>query len=394
MPEAGAALAAHVGDRLESCAHEVARAWLDELDQRLATPRRRVFPESTLLDHIPALIRELGAAVREERELSAEAGVIIARLARLRRSQGYTREEIGLELELLGDHVFATAGEAIADYPAPADPDDVVAISRRAHLLLTELERLGAGAVEDRARRDRRTHAESLHLLARAINHELNNRLLAARFSLAEATRRFAGGDPDGLAALDVLGETMTALEQVAGDVFTVALTQSREAPVLGRWQPLRDLVRELIRDVRGYAGQRQVEVRCQLDEIPEWWVDASRVQLVLVNLVVNAVKYSDPDATQRWLSIEVVPEPDGDGWIIAVADNGLGIPTGARRQIFDPDYRVGQGDQSGEGIGLAVAREAAAQLSGRLTVESTVGKGSVFQLHLPEPPMELPGGD
>ncbi|HJY08119.1 MAG TPA: sensor histidine kinase, partial [Bryobacteraceae bacterium] len=71
----------------------------------------------------------------------------------------------------------------------------------------------------------------------------------------------------------------------------------------------------------------------------------------------------------------------------ITVEDRGIGIPSAELKHIFEPFYR-GQAARSaqirGTGLGLSLAREAANSMGARITVESTVGKGSSFTLHIP----------
>lgn len=105
-----------------------------------------------------------------------------------------------------------------------------------------------------------------------------------------------------------------------------------------------------------------------------------------LLNLISNALKYGG-DA--RWLGIRAhtVETGHGTGVQITVEDQGIGIPSAELRHIFEPFYR-GQTARSaqirGTGLGLSLAREAANSMGARITVKSTVGKGSAFTLHIP----------
>jgi signal transduction histidine kinase len=112
-------------------------------------------------------------------------------------------------------------------------------------------------------------------------------------------------------------------------------------------------------------------------------WADADRVRQILMNLVMNAVKYSPSGAGKINLSSEI----NGDTVRIHVEDSGPGIPADKLDAIFEPFVQLAEGlkeRQGGVGLGLAISRDLARAMKGDLTVESTVGLGSRFTLTLP----------
>lgn len=112
-------------------------------------------------------------------------------------------------------------------------------------------------------------------------------------------------------------------------------------------------------------------------------WADPDRVRQILVNLVMNAVKYTPLNGGTITLTCAVV----GDMVLAHVADTGPGIPAGKLESIFEPFVQLAAGladRQGGVGLGLAISRDLARAMDGDLTVESTVGVGSRFTLTLP----------
>jgi PAS domain S-box-containing protein len=109
---------------------------------------------------------------------------------------------------------------------------------------------------------------------------------------------------------------------------------------------------------------------------------DAARARQVLTNLVDNAIKYSPQGG-----HIELGVEADGEHARFTVRDEGLGIPLGEQRRIFekfyrlDPDHRRGIG---GSGLGLYICRELVRSMNGRIWVESDPGQGATFTFELP----------
>lgn len=119
---------------------------------------------------------------------------------------------------------------------------------------------------------------------------------------------------------------------------------------------------------------------------------DARRIRQVVTNLVQNAIAFTDQGSVD--VSISVPPAPEGDPdvgtWVeVVVSDTGIGIAPDDLRTLFEPFVQVGHqpdGDRLGVGLGLAIARELAALMDGRLDVESTPGEGSTFTFGFPLP--------
>lgn len=112
-------------------------------------------------------------------------------------------------------------------------------------------------------------------------------------------------------------------------------------------------------------------------------WADPDRVRQILVNLVMNAVKYTPVNGGTITLGCAAV----GDVVLAQVADTGPGIPAEKLESIFEPFVQLtaGMADRrGGVGLGLAISRDLARAMNGDLTAESTVGVGSRFTLTLP----------
>ena len=108
---------------------------------------------------------------------------------------------------------------------------------------------------------------------------------------------------------------------------------------------------------------------------------DEQRLTQVLLNLVDNAIKFTDRGELQ-------VTAKAVDGHLaVSVADTGPGIPEDERTRIFEQFYQVDSSltkAKGGTGVGLAIAKQIVEMHGGRIWVESTVGKGSTFQMEIP----------
>jgi signal transduction histidine kinase len=124
-------------------------------------------------------------------------------------------------------------------------------------------------------------------------------------------------------------------------------------------------------------------------EPLPEVEVDANAIDRAVANLLDNAVKYSDGDR-----AIQVSLDRSDDEAVISVTDHGIGIPRDEQEKIFERFHRVSTGlvhDVRGSGLGLSLVRHIAEAHGGSVTVESEVGKGSTFTIHLP---LKRPEGD
>ncbi|HET9879418.1 MAG TPA: ATP-binding protein [Candidatus Limnocylindria bacterium] len=140
-----------------------------------------------------------------------------------------------------------------------------------------------------------------------------------------------------------------------------------------------RELVESVVAQHRSLASQKGIELRWEDQGTPEEvTLDRQRVRQILVNLVGNALKFTDQG--------EVVALSGGaaEGRLhVAVRDTGPGIPTDQHEVIFE-EFRQAAGEAVGTGLGLAISRRLARVMGGDVTVESEPGRGTTFNLILP----------
>jgi signal transduction histidine kinase len=151
--------------------------------------------------------------------------------------------------------------------------------------------------------------------------------------------------------------------------------TRYHLAPIL-----LNDLVSE-VADLTGELGDRSIQVAATVNV--EAIVDRDRLKQVLINLLDNAIKYSE--AAQP---IELIVEQIDRQAIIRVRDRGIGIPLQDLSRIFERFYRVDENrarTTGGHGLGLAIAKTLVEGMGGKIMVRSIVGEGSEFSIVLPK---------
>jgi signal transduction histidine kinase len=126
------------------------------------------------------------------------------------------------------------------------------------------------------------------------------------------------------------------------------------------------------------YTVNNDLEIEC----------DALKVMQAVMNLVENAIKYTDSGG-----SVQVTLTKAGTNAAIAIRDNGSGIPEKDIPYLFDRFYRVDKArarGTGGSGLGLHIAQKIALLHGGSIDVQSEEGKGSVFTLYLPIKSLEV----
>jgi heavy metal sensor kinase len=170
-----------------------------------------------------------------------------------------------------------------------------------------------------------------------------------------------------------------TLLRLSRGDAGTIRL--AHEPTNLG------DLTREATSSLGILAEERNQTLALDINDGPIVPVDRLVLREALTNVLDNAIKYSPPGST-----VGIRVERMGDRAVIAVADQGPGIPPEHRERIFDRFFRIDQSrtrNGGGAGLGLAIAKWAVGMHGGQITVQDGPGGGSEFRIVLPIAPID-----
>ena len=139
----------------------------------------------------------------------------------------------------------------------------------------------------------------------------------------------------------------------------------------------LRDVISDLIGQFNYLAREKDLRLEMDVPDKALATTDRELVNLILQNLLGNAIKYSKRGVIQ-------IAARNGGLWKISIKDHGPGIAADKLASLFQTFTRGDTHGQAGTGLGLSIARQAADLLSARLWAESKIGEGSTFHLELP----------
>jgi two-component system, OmpR family, phosphate regulon sensor histidine kinase PhoR len=186
---------------------------------------------------------------------------------------------------------------------------------------------------------------------------------------------------------LEIVARHAERLNAITEDLLNLSrIEQEAERGALhGEEVALAALLRGALQLCAARAEARRIRLTQDCAETLHARLNPQLVEQAVVNLVDNAVKYT-PAGTE----VRVEAQRDGSGSVIRVRDQGPGIPAEHLPRLFERFYRVDKARSrkaGGTGLGLAIVKHIAQAHGGRVEVESRMGEGSTFSLHLPDVP-------
>jgi len=169
---------------------------------------------------------------------------------------------------------------------------------------------------------------------------------------------------------------------EMINDVLDLAKVESGDWEPTPSLVPVADVVQEAVATVTPLASANRDTIRIDIDPaLDTFETDRRWLTQVLVNLLSNAAKFTEGGR------IDVTAAREGDGVAFRVVDTGCGIPPEHLDHIFENFVQLDGSTtrrHDGTGLGLAICRQLVERQGGRITVESEVGAGSTFTVHLP----------
>jgi signal transduction histidine kinase/CheY-like chemotaxis protein len=183
----------------------------------------------------------------------------------------------------------------------------------------------------------------------------------------------------------DVIYQSGNALKQILNDILDYSKLEAGKITLELIDSSLIDIVESVVSLMRGTAGAKGLTIEVDWGDTnpPAVQADPTRLRQVLINLVSNAIKFSE----QGVVTVRLRSAPAGPGQLaitLAIADQGIGVSQEAQRRLFT---RFSQADASttrrfgGTGLGLAITRELVTLMGGTISVHSIPRRGSTFTI-------------
>jgi len=206
------------------------------------------------------------------------------------------------------------------------------------------------------------------------VSHELRTPLTAVMGGIGVALNEGLESEDVKLMLRDAL-EGARSLNQIISNLLELSRYQSDRLSLEKDSIDVKAVVRTVAGSARSDSHRLVLEIA---EGLPRVRADKMRLELILKNLLSNAMKYSPPDTEVR-LGVRSQP----GHVVISVSDQGIGIPDDEQASLFTPFGRL-DGARPGLGLGLLVCRRLVEAHGGQIWVESTRGKGSTFSFTLP----------
>lgn len=214
------------------------------------------------------------------------------------------------------------------------------------------------------------------------VSHELRTPLTAIHGSLTALNTGILGSlQPMGQELLHIAEQNTTRLIRLINDILDLERLDNPELPLDRQPCQCVALIAQACSVVQPLAEQAQVQIQQTLTDCT-FWADPDLMLQVLTNLLGNGIKFSPPHSC-----IHISAQPQEGNLLIAIRDQGPGIPEDKLELIFERFQQVDASDarkKGGTGLGLAICRQIVQQHQGHIWAESRLGEGSVFFVTLP----------
>ena len=246
------------------------------------------------------------------------------------------------------------------------------------------MRRAQARAKQEKEKAEAANLAKSKFLAS--MSHELRTPLNAI-LGFSHLMRNDAGLSEEQRNTLDIINRSGEHLLNLINDVLDMAKVEAGRLSVENNLLDLGKMVRDVTDLLRVRAEEKGLQLLLdQSSDFPRFIrADGAKLRQVLINLVGNAIKYTEQGGVTLRLNARSADVPERLLLIVGVEDTGAGITPEDQARIFVPFVQVGKlNTQKGTGLGLAIARTYVELMGGRLSVESAPGKGSIFRVEAP----------
>jgi len=229
---------------------------------------------------------------------------------------------------------------------------------------------------------------KSNHLQAQFISHlshELRNPL-TSMMGVLEFVQNYKNNENQLslMPYLDRIHHSAELLIEILNEAVDFSKIEAGKMTLHREWTDMKGLIHSAKEIALGYLPKMkkehlQIELAA-LYNLPKLKIDGTKIKQVLINLLTNAIKFTNEG------SIKIISWIENNELHIEVEDTGIGIKEEDRDKIFNPFEQItsGKGTPYGAGLGMTISKSLVEMHGGRLTFESEFGKGSTFCVYLP----------
>lgn len=303
--------------------------------------------------------------------------------AQTRSSQGRAQRVYVVRVEMVGESAaFLQIGRSIASEEGALSQLRTVLLAVLGIAVAPSL--VGGYLLSGRALRPIKAAVDSQRTFVADASHELRTPVAVVRTNaeLLERHIAFPRGvsADDAVTVADILSES-ERLGKMVDQMLTLAQADAGQSPRLSEDVALNEVAENVGRSMNALAVSRGIALRTRIEGRVEVRGDRERLRELLVILVDNAIKYTEPGGR-----VELALRRKHRSGIMAVSDTGHGIPVKSLPHIFDRFYRVDKArsrESGGTGLGLSIARQIVDTHGGTIGVQSELGKGTTVTVEL-----------
>ncbi len=216
------------------------------------------------------------------------------------------------------------------------------------------------------------------------VSHEIRTPLTAIKGFVETLYQGSVDNPEEARRFLGIIQKNVDRLSSIVEDLLSLSRIEQEDADktIQLREGQIKNVFQSAIQICRLKAEEKNIDIQLVCDEQMSAKFDANLLEQAVVNLLDNGIKYSEPKST-----IYLKAHRDNAEIKISVEDQGIGIAQKHLPRLFERFYRVDKArsrKMGGTGLGLAIVKHIAQVHGGSVTVESALGRGSTFTIHLP----------
>jgi two-component system phosphate regulon sensor histidine kinase PhoR len=213
------------------------------------------------------------------------------------------------------------------------------------------------------------------------VSHELRTPIFAIHGYLETLLNGALDDKKVNMHFLQKANENTISLSNLLNDLIDISMIESGEMRMSFRYFRINDLINQVVQEYKQIADSKELSLIFHpADDDLEVFGDKEKLKQVLVNLILNAIKYTEKG------KVEVLIEEDSKHAKIIVRDTGIGIPENYIDRIFERFFRIDKArsrSQGGTGLGLAIVKHIIEAHNSKVVVTSKEGEGSEFSFSL-----------